>query len=209
MADVKTGVSIPVAAVSATGSIGDIAVSYRTNFSVTHALSAARLAREAATLERTAVTPDPAIGMIRACATGAVMVSVAFLEGTINEFFLDLVEDKAPDSWKATLPEDRRSLAVRLWGSAGVERLPTLAKFDAALDLFAGDDRCSGRPCPCQARNAQRYRRRLDKGGREALERNARQLRAKPFHGQQPSVSRWAIGRRRCPVGLRGVPGPH
>jgi hypothetical protein len=36
------------------------------------------------------------------------------------------------------LPQERRILAARLWGSAGEEKLPTLAKFDVALDLFAG-----------------------------------------------------------------------
>jgi hypothetical protein len=134
MADVKTGVSISVPAMSGTGSIGEVAVSYRTHFSVTHALSAARLAREAAAVERMAGTPDPANEMIRACATGAIMVSVAFVEATIAEFFLDFVENKAPEPWKAVLPQERRTLAAQRWRE--FEKLPTLDKFNEALKLF-------------------------------------------------------------------------
>lgn len=111
-----------------------VSVTIRTQFSCTHALSAALLARETAKLERDAEAPS--LDLIRASATGAIMTSVAFLEGTINEFFIDLVEDDLLPAWKAALDPAASALAARLWTTAELQKLPCLVKFDAALEFF-------------------------------------------------------------------------
>lgn len=108
-----------------------------TCYSVEHLRAAACLARKSWELEQEydANAPPAVLTEHRACIVGAIMLSVAFLEAAINEFFLDacmgqLGRGKEFDDAAVKAVAD----AWRGWNCGG-KRVSTLEKYQRALAL--------------------------------------------------------------------------
>ena len=124
-------------------------ISMRPYFSDYHLRAAAFFARQSADMEREHVgkTWGELGGAVfyehRACVMGAILSSVAFLEATVNELFVDAVEHQAKDPEPAPTDPPRpvdqltpagSSLMAELW-PFDIDRQRVLDKFKVALIL--------------------------------------------------------------------------
>jgi hypothetical protein len=125
-----------------------LAITQRTSFGLTHLTTSSHLVRKAIAVEQeksTSACPSPVAEEHKAYVTSAIVMSVAFLEATINEFFEDCSDDQykiLKDISKA-LNEDRINLVKEIWGKLELPKkasLGILDKYDLALMLF---DNCS------------------------------------------------------------------
>src|SRR5208337_846854 len=123
----------------------DVSASARVkyNLSQQHLKAARYFAGESATIEKTchAGIEENRVKH-RACVSGAVISSVAFLETSINEFYLE-AEDKNKNSL-AGLDDQVLSLLVRLWEE--LERKPILHKYQIALLVAGAQEFERGKP---------------------------------------------------------------
>lgn len=112
--------------IPSTSTVLDATISVRTNFSVLHLLSAARLSRLVVQVERdNAGQPfGPFFDELLAYATACVMTSVAGLESYANEVFLD---------YQRNFPDADGPLLEKIWSF--YEGKPLLEKFQFAMFL--------------------------------------------------------------------------
>ena len=111
-------------------------VSIRVSVASRHWRSAAYMVDRAAELEQAGYTGDASRFIHTAYVTGAVTLSVCFLEAAINEFLLDCSGTGAlPDDIAALDPASRGVVGL-LWQYLG-ERGALLDKYQAALGAFA------------------------------------------------------------------------
>ena len=118
------------------------------NFSKQHLVSAAHFATLSFQIESDPEIYESQKQEHRACVTGAVVFSVAFLEASINEFYLQAI-DKSRNALQG-LTDQQLAILAELW--AVVEQQKLLAKYQIALaacgcdrfdpgaDLFQGTD---------------------------------------------------------------------
>jgi hypothetical protein len=124
-----------------------IMIKTRTYYSISHVLGAAQLARLAENIERTydGKWSDELFHEHRAYVTGSILLSVSFLEATINEVFADA--DDNSNTVKHLNPEVR-VLMANMW-RLGVHRsaaFSILNKFKLALVLAGKPLMDSGPP---------------------------------------------------------------
>jgi hypothetical protein len=111
-------------------------VGIRVSVASRHWRSAAYMVNRAADLELAGYTGDASRFIHTAYVTGAVTLSVSFLEAAINEFMLDCCGTGAqPDDIAALDPASRRVVGL-LWQHLG-EKGAILEKYQAALGAFA------------------------------------------------------------------------
>jgi len=115
-----------------------VTVRSRAHFSIQHVLSAAYFARQALEVERNyfGVYDAAMINAHRASVTGAILMSVSFLEAAINEFFADTVDN--PYGTVKDLDPDLRSLLAEMWAMKvpRTSKYSILEKYDIALTLM-------------------------------------------------------------------------
>ncbi|MEV6558180.1 hypothetical protein AB0M22_20870 [Nocardia sp. NPDC051756] len=131
----------PAKATAAAGQAEVLVRSYRATL---HLWSALRAAREAKDIEaRLAGTHRPSIEL-QAAATNAVLLSVAFMEASINEIVKDIAdaEPGKPEGRCAGIDEDTAALLRALWNSR-VDRfsLPGQGRLEGGAPLapYLGD----------------------------------------------------------------------
>nr|CBH39339.1 conserved hypothetical protein [uncultured archaeon] len=109
-------------------------VSLKTNFSGHHMLSAAHFARQSAIIEKNykdEIT-DELRAEHRAYVTGAIIVSVASLEATINEVFISAVDNENLfEDFDPTIPK----VLAELWSLDVVKKTRFLEKCRLVLDV--------------------------------------------------------------------------
>ena len=110
-----------------------------TDFSTQHYYSADLFANIAAELEAQANSNERGLyARHQAYTSGAVLASVAFMEGYINELFTHCADGLGGSSLQG-LSTDERSLLGRMWnrGVPRTARFSVLDKYDITLDLLA------------------------------------------------------------------------
>lgn len=119
----------------------------RSYLSIQHIQSAALFARQCAVIEQAynGVFDDDLFTDHRAYVVGAIFTASAFLEGTINELFLDAV-DSPYSEFIQQLPSDVRDRLAEAWkecdpqGRLILDRKPILEKFQTALTLSGKEE---------------------------------------------------------------------
>ncbi|RZN36921.1 MAG: hypothetical protein EF813_06160 [Methanosarcinales archaeon] len=111
-------------------------LSLKTDFSGHHMLSAAHFARQSAIIEKNykdEITEELRAEH-RAYVTGAIIVSVASLEATINEVFIRAIDDDDDDLFKDFDPTIPKVLA-EFWTWDIVKRSPVIEKYRCVLSV--------------------------------------------------------------------------
>lgn len=115
-----------------------LSASSRHYLSISHLSAAALFSKRAAALESVLTLGDPAsndgIREHNACVVTSVMLSVAFLEATINELWADCHEGF--DSRRLQGIQGHKVMAA-LWKSASLKRATMLEKYELVLELNA------------------------------------------------------------------------
>ena len=106
-------------------------LSVKTNFSGHHMLSAAHFARQSAIIEKNCKDEitDELRAEHRAYVTGAIIVSVASLEATINEVFISAIDTNLFKDFDPTIPK----VLAEFWTWDIVERSSILEKYRCVI----------------------------------------------------------------------------
>ena len=121
-----------------------LTISQRTNFGIIHVVTASCLAKKAQDLENQYKVPKVSALILQehqAFVISAIVISVAFLEATINDLFVDFADGewKHNKSIKANLNENQINLTAKMWKELELQKkagLDILSKYDLALLLF-------------------------------------------------------------------------
>ncbi|MBF6164915.1 hypothetical protein IU486_09030 [Streptomyces gardneri] len=132
----QNDVTIAATAAAATASGLTVRVGVRGYMATQHLWAARRAARESSEIEQRLVgTHKPSIEL-EAVTTNAVLLSVAFMEATVNEILQDIAESEPGklNARCAGISEDAAALLRELWTHpARLERAGTLEKYQVAL----------------------------------------------------------------------------
>lgn len=113
-----------------TGTVtGAISVSVKHNFSRQHLVAARYFTKECASIEKKDAVTEQNKNEHRACVTGAVIFSVAFVEASINEFYLEAVDSNQTSLSGLTVQQI--AVLAEIWES--VEKHSLLGKYQIAL----------------------------------------------------------------------------
>jgi hypothetical protein len=124
----KIELKAPIAVTSSTGSV---TAQIKSNLSTIHLQSAAYLTRQAMGCEQTQRVTESLIVEYRAYVMGAIALSIASIESTINELFLEAVHGNAQIF--RHLQPNVPTLLCELWNNA--ERFSILDKYQLVLAI--------------------------------------------------------------------------